>query len=36
MEGIVMKSEAPINGIVVPYLKVRNPNYLTMVYGPTY
>ena len=36
MEGIVVKPESPNNGIVVPYLKVRNHNYLTLVYGPTY
>jgi len=36
MEGIVIKPEIPINNSIVPYLKVRNTNYLTMVYGPTY
>ena len=36
MEGIIIKPEISIKEEIVPYLKVRNSNYLTMVYGPTY
>ncbi len=35
MEGVVIKPEAMKNG-VVPFLKVRNENYLTLVYGYDY
>lgn len=35
MEGIVIKPEAQ-DKRVVPFLKVRNPEYLTMVYGYDY
>ncbi len=35
MEGIVIKPEVP-DKRVVPFIKVRNPEYLTMVYGYDY
>jgi predicted kinase len=35
MEGVVIKPEIPRQGIV-PFLKVRNPQYLTLVYGYDY
>lgn len=35
MEGIVIKPERELPGIV-PYLKVRNPGYLSIVYGYDY
>ncbi|WP_438431415.1 metallophosphoesterase [Gorillibacterium sp. sgz500922] len=35
MEGIVIKPEL-WNGKTVPYLKVRNPNYLSIIYGYDY
>lgn len=35
MEGIVIKPEVIVPNIA-PYLKVRNPNYLTLVYGYDY
>lgn len=36
MEGIVIKPEILNNPKVVPYMKIRNPNYLTLICGPTY
>lgn len=39
MEGIVIKPETRSNYLdncLVPYMKVRNQNYLTLIYGPTY
>ncbi len=35
MEGVVIKPET-WNGRTVPYMKVRNPDYLTIVYGYDY
>jgi predicted kinase len=35
MEGIVIKPNRMIDGIA-PYIKVRNPNYLTLIYGHDY
>jgi predicted kinase len=35
MEGVVIKPEIMVDG-VAPYLKVRNPNYLIIVYGYDY
>ncbi|WP_134686847.1 metallophosphoesterase [Brevibacillus migulae] len=35
MEGVVIKPEI-LDGKTVPYLKVRNPDYLTLVYGYDY
>ncbi|MEH7387942.1 metallophosphoesterase, partial [Bacillus sp. JJ1521] len=35
MEGVVIKPEVP-QGNLVPFLKVRNPEYLTIVYGYDY
>jgi predicted kinase len=36
MEGIVIKPETTQLRRAVPYMKVRNRNYLTLTYGPTY
>lgn len=36
MEGVVVKPEIVYNETVAPFLKVRNPNYLTLVYGCDY
>ena len=36
LEGIVMKPEAVYLHKVAPYLKVRNPDYLTIIYGYDY
>lgn len=36
MEGIMVKPEKIYNKGVAPCLKVRNPRYLTIVYGPDY
>ncbi|CAH6418197.1 3 phosphatase [uncultured virus] len=36
MEGIVVKPDIGINSTAVPYMKVRNGKYLTLIYGPTY
>jgi predicted kinase len=35
MEGVVIKPEVMVKGIA-PYMKVRNPDYLTIVYGYDY
>ena len=35
-EGVVLKPNRLDVGRVVPYLKVRNPNYLTIIYGYDY
>ena len=35
MEGVVIKPQMHKKKIA-PYIKVRNPNYLTIVYGPDY
>ncbi len=35
MEGIVIKPELP-NGKTVPAMKVRNPEYLSIIYGYDY
>jgi predicted kinase len=35
MEGVVIKPEVPREGLV-PFMKVRNPDYLTLVYGYDY
>ncbi|MMZ62654.1 hypothetical protein D1872_248710 [compost metagenome] len=35
MEGIVIKPDTIKNGIT-PYMKVRNPDYLTIIYGYDY
>jgi hypothetical protein len=36
MEGIVIKPETVFTKGIAPYLKVRNENYLTIVYGHNY
>lgn len=36
MEGVVIKPEKAFNKGVAPYLKCRNKNYLTLVYGYDY
>lgn len=36
MEGIVIKPEFVYNKNIAPYLKCRNPNYLSIVYGYDY
>jgi len=36
MEGVVVKPEKVYNKGIAPYLKVRNKNYLTIVYGHNY
>ncbi|XEC95998.1 metallophosphoesterase [Paenibacillus tarimensis] len=35
MEGVVIKPEVP-DGRAVPYMKVRNPDYLSIIYGYDY
>lgn len=35
MEGVVVKPELPAEG-VAPHMKIRNPDYLTIVYGYDY
>ncbi|GJM70541.1 hypothetical protein HMSSN036_27570 [Paenibacillus macerans] len=35
MEGVVIKPEV-WNGKTVPYMKVRNPEYLSIIYGYDY
>jgi len=36
LEGVVVKPQMPYIKGVAPYLKVRNPNYLTIIYGYEY
>ncbi len=36
LEGVVIKPLNPKLTNVAPYIKVRNPQYLKLVYGPTY
>lgn len=36
LEGVVIKPLDPKLTNVAPYIKVRNPQYLKLVYGPTY
>ncbi|GMK42287.1 polynucleotide kinase-phosphatase [Paenibacillus sp. CCS19] len=36
MEGVVIKPEFDQNGSTVPYMKVRNPGYLSIIYGYDY
>jgi hypothetical protein len=36
LEGVVVKPQLPYIKGVAPYLKVRNPNYLTIIYGYDY
>lgn len=36
MEGVVVKPQKVSNDWVAPYMKVRNPKYLTLIYGYDY
>lgn len=36
LEGVVIKPLDPHLKNVLPYMKVRNPEYLKLIYGPTY
>lgn len=36
LEGVVLKPDKLVEERVVPYMKVRNPNYLSLIYGFDY
>ena len=36
LEGVVIKPDRITEDRVVPYMKVRNPDYLTLIYGFDY